>query len=320
MCSSRSSALPATLAHSLLADVVDGDARLAWLGTRVGLADGAQPDTLIEEAELVVFDLETTGLSAASDRMCEIGAVRVKALEIDETFETLVDPGVALPPTIVRLTGLHDAELRRAPRPELAVRRFLAFAGDAPLVAHNARFDVGFLDHAVQRLTGRRVAAPVVDTVWLARRLLQRRSERFSLAQLAHFFGTSADPVPPRAAGRARDGRDPRRAPRARAGARRTDARRGHRARGAAGAQAPRQALARRRCTDDTGRLPLPRPKRHGPLRREGARPARAASLLLRRRSPAPGRRGRARRARAGRLARAGIGARGVARGASPHP
>lgn len=58
----------------------------------------------------------------------------------------------------------------------------------------NARFDVGFLDHAVQRLTGRRVAAPVLDTVWLARRLLHRRSERFSLSQLAHFFGTSTEP------------------------------------------------------------------------------------------------------------------------------
>ena len=185
---------PASLAHSLLSDVVDGDARLSWLGARVGLADGAQPETLIEDAELVVFDLETTGLSASRDRMCEIGAVRVKALEIAETFETLVDPGVALPQTIARLTGLSDVELRGAPRPELAVRRFLAFAGDSPLAAHNARFDVGFLDHAVQRLTGRRVAAAVVDTVWLARRLLHRRSERFSLAQLAHFFGTSTDP------------------------------------------------------------------------------------------------------------------------------
>ena len=185
---------PASLAHSLLSDVVDGDARLSWLGARVGLADGAQPDTLIEDAELVVFDLETTGLSASRDRMCEIGAVRVKALEIAETFETLVDPGVALPQTIARLTGLSDVELRGAPRPELAVRRFLAFAGDSPLAAHNARFDVGFLDQAVQRLTGRRVAAAVVDTVWLARRLLHRRSERFSLAQLAHFFGTSTDP------------------------------------------------------------------------------------------------------------------------------
>ena len=185
---------PASLAHSLLADVVDGDGRLTWLGSRVGLADGAQPDLLIEDAELVVFDLETTGLSASRDRMCEIGAVRVNALEITETFETLVDPGVALPHTIARLTGLSDGELRGAPRPELAVRRFLAFAGDAPLAAHNARFDVGFLDHAVQRLTGKRVAAAVVDTVWLARRILHQRSERFSLAQLAHFFGTSTDP------------------------------------------------------------------------------------------------------------------------------
>jgi DNA polymerase III subunit epsilon len=185
---------PATLAHSLLADVVDGDARLAWLGGRVGLGDGAEPATLIEDAELVVFDLETTGLSASRDRMCEIGAVRVRSLEIAETFETLVDPGVALPATIARLTGLRDADLRRAPRQEHAVRRFLAFAGDAPLAAHNARFDVGFLDQAVERFTGRRVAAAVVDTVWLARRLLQRRSERFSLAQLAHFFGTSTEP------------------------------------------------------------------------------------------------------------------------------
>ena len=163
-------------------------------GVEHGSASPTGGDTLIEDAELVVFDLETTGLSASRDRMCEIGAVRVKALEVDETFETLVDPGVALPPTIARLTGLRDAELRGAPRPELAVRRFLAFAGDAPLAAHNARFDVGFLDRAVERLTGRRVAAPVVDTVWLARRLLHRRSERFSLRQLAHFFGTSCEP------------------------------------------------------------------------------------------------------------------------------
>jgi DNA polymerase III epsilon subunit family exonuclease len=185
---------PATLAHSLLADVVEQDARLAWLGGRVGLADGETPELRIEDAELVVFDLETTGLSASRDRMCEIGAVRVRALGIAETFETLVDPRRALPATIARLTGLRDADLRRAPRQELAVRRFLAFAGDAPLAAHNARFDVGFLDHAVQQLTGRRVAAQVVDTVWLARRLLHRRSERFSLAQLSHFFGTSTDP------------------------------------------------------------------------------------------------------------------------------
>jgi DNA polymerase III epsilon subunit family exonuclease len=185
---------PAALARSLLADVVAGDARLEWLGERVGLAGDGARETLIEEAELVVFDLETTGLSATRDRICEVGAVRVRALEIVDEFQTLVNPGTALPVHIASLTGIREADLRGAPRVEVAVRRFLAFTGDAALAAHNARFDVGFVEHEVQRLTGRRVAAPVVDTVWLARRLLQRRSERFSLGWLAHFFGTTWEP------------------------------------------------------------------------------------------------------------------------------
>ena len=87
------------------------------------------------------------------------------------------------------------------------MRRFLEFAGDAVLVAHNARFDLGFLDREVERLTGRRIAAPVVDTVWLARRLLAGR-KRVGLASLAHFFGTGGAAVPPSAR------RTPRRPPR----------------------------------------------------------------------------------------------------------
>jgi DNA polymerase III epsilon subunit family exonuclease len=185
---------PAALARSLLDDVVEGDARLAWLGTRVGLSYPLEESSAIEDAEFVVFDLETTGLSASRCRICEIGAVRVRAFAIQDTFETLVNPGSALPSYIAALTGIRDADLRNAPRAELAVRRFLGFAGDAPLAAHNARFDLAFLEREVERLTGRRIAAPVVDTVWLARRLLQRRSERFSLAWLAHFFGTSTSP------------------------------------------------------------------------------------------------------------------------------
>ena len=74
------------------------------------------------------------------------------------------------------------------------MRRFLEFAGDAVLVAHNARFDMGFLDREVERLTGRRVASPVVDTVWLARRLLEGRQKRVGLASLAYFFGTATRP------------------------------------------------------------------------------------------------------------------------------
>ncbi len=186
--------VPAGLARSLLADVVEGDARLAWRGASVGLARPLGASLAVEDATYVVFDLETTGLSAASSSICEIGAVRVRGLELEERFETLVNPRRPLPAPIAALTGIDPRALRGAPPVELAVRRFLDFAGDAVLVAHNARFDMAFLDREVERLTGRRVAAPVVDTLWLARRLLAGRLSRVGLASLSHFFGTAVRP------------------------------------------------------------------------------------------------------------------------------
>jgi DNA polymerase III epsilon subunit family exonuclease len=186
--------VPAGLARSLLADVVDGDARLSWRGANVGLAAPAGIALPLESATHVVVDLETTGLSPSTSSICEIGAVRVRSLELEERFETLVNPRRPLPVAIAALTGIDPRELRGAPPVELAVRRFLEFAGDSVLVAHNARFDIGFLDREVERLTGRRIAAPVIDTVWLARRVLAGRINRVGLASLAHFFGTSTRP------------------------------------------------------------------------------------------------------------------------------
>ncbi len=184
---------PDGLARSLVGDLVAGDGRLAWHGSAIALAS-APCDPLLEEAELVVFDLETTGLSARSARICEIGAVRVRNLEPGDTFQTLVRTGIPLPAPIRAITGIRDEELRRAPGIGAAIRRFLAFAGDATLVAHNARFDMAFLDRQLDRLTGRRVAAPTLDTAALARRLLGGRVRRVSLAALADFYGTSVPP------------------------------------------------------------------------------------------------------------------------------
>jgi DNA polymerase III epsilon subunit family exonuclease len=179
---------PVGMARSLLED-----ARLAWRGDAVGLADPPGADMPLERATFVVVDLETTGLQPGTSRICEIGAVRVRDLELQADFELLVDPGVPIGPTISALTGLSDADLRGAPHPAIAVRRFLEFAGDAVLVAHNARFDLSFLDRETERLTGARLAGPVVDTVGLARRLLAGRT-RAGLSSLAHFFGTAARP------------------------------------------------------------------------------------------------------------------------------
>jgi DNA polymerase-3 subunit epsilon len=185
---------PVALARSLLADVVEADARLAWSGDAVSLAAPPGDDLLLEQATYVVVDLETTGLRPGSSQICEIGAVRVRGLEPGAEFQTLVNPGMRMAPGVSALTGLRDAELRGAPSPAVAVGRFLAFAGDAVLVAHNARFDLAFLDRETELLTGSRIAAPVVDTVPLARRLLAGRVPRASLAQLSYFLGTSVQP------------------------------------------------------------------------------------------------------------------------------
>ena len=185
---------PVGLARSLLAEVVEADARLRWRGDAVALSAPPGADLPLEHATYVVVDLETTGLRPGQSQICEIGAVRVRALEVVDEFETLVDPRTPLGPGVSSLTGLSDRQLRGAPSVERAVSRFLAFAGDAVLVAHNARFDLAFLDRETERVTGSRLAAPVLDTVALARRLLAGRVPRASLAQLSYFLGTSVRP------------------------------------------------------------------------------------------------------------------------------
>lgn len=184
---------PAGLARGLLDDVVASDARLTWRGGTVALAHGAD-ELPLEAATYVVVDLETTGLRPGQAAICEIGAVRIRGLEPAGTFQTFANPRAPLPATIAALTGIRDADLRAAPPSDVALRRFLAFAGDCVLVAHNARFDLSFLDREVERANGTRIAAPVIDTVTLARALLGGRVARTSLSALAHFFGTSVQP------------------------------------------------------------------------------------------------------------------------------
>jgi DNA polymerase III epsilon subunit family exonuclease len=181
------------LACSLLVEATAGDSRLVCNGATVSLVDG-RPDPLLEDAEFVVFDLETTGLSAARSQICELGAVRVRALELIDSYQSLVNPKAALPEPIARLTGLREQELRRAPSVTTVLRRFLDFAGDDLLVAHNARFDQSFLERQLLRVHGRRLSEPPLCTAALARRLLEGRVRRVGLASLANFFGVSTQP------------------------------------------------------------------------------------------------------------------------------
>ncbi len=181
------------LACSLLREVTAGDSRLVCNGATVSLT-GGRTDPLLEEAEFVVFDLETTGLSAGRCQICEFGAVRVRALEPVDSFQALVNPGVALPEPVAHLTGLREQELRRAASVSTVLGRFLSFAGDELLVAHNARFDQRFLERQLVLLHGRRLSEPPLCTAALARRLLEGRLRRVGLASLAYFFGVPTRP------------------------------------------------------------------------------------------------------------------------------
>ena len=181
------------LASSLLEEVTAGDSRVVCTGATVSLA-GSRTDPLLEEADFVVFDLETTGLSATHCRICELGAVRVRALELVGSFQSLVNPGVALPEPVARLTGLREQELRCAPSVSSVLKRFRLFAGEDLLVAHNARFDQRFLERQLLRVHGRRLSEPPLCTAALARRLLEGRLRRVGLASLAQFFGVSTRP------------------------------------------------------------------------------------------------------------------------------
>ncbi len=150
--------------------------------------------TPLREVTFVVVDLETTG-SGAADGITEIGAVKVRGGLVLGEFQTLVNPGTAIPAFISVLTGITDAMVADAPRLDPALAAFLEFASGAVLVAHNAPFDVGFLSRACAR-TGR--AWPgftVIDTVRLARHALSRDEvPNCKLETLARLFRSSAAP------------------------------------------------------------------------------------------------------------------------------
>ncbi|MCR5663528.1 MAG: PolC-type DNA polymerase III, partial [Oscillospiraceae bacterium] len=123
------------------------------------------------DAEFVAFDVETTGLNAQDDRLTEIGAVIFAGGEVRREFNTFVNPRRPIPANITELTGIRDSDVADAPDEDEALRAFLDFAGDRPLIAHNAHFDIGFLSAAAARHRIR--FSPVfVDTLALSQALL----------------------------------------------------------------------------------------------------------------------------------------------------
>ena len=135
------------------------------------------------QENFVVFDLETTGFSPVNNRIIEIGAVKVEHGEITDRFSTFVNPQVPIPFRIEELTSINDNMVMDAPVIEEILPQFLEFVGDAVLVAHNAGFDVSFIEENCRRL-GQEQTFTYLDTVALARILLPQLN-RFKLDTVA---------------------------------------------------------------------------------------------------------------------------------------
>lgn len=144
-------------------------------GVEVNLVDDGVPiaynstHRLLSEDTYVVFDVETTGLSAVYDTIIELAAVKIRDGEIIDRFESFANPHHPLSATTINLTGITDDLVENAPEVEEVLKDFHEWTGDAILVAHNASFDMGFLNVGYKKINLGKATNPVIDTLELAR-------------------------------------------------------------------------------------------------------------------------------------------------------
>lgn len=146
-------------------------------GVEINLVDEGEPiaynlrDQKLEGAEYVVFDTETTGLSAVYDSVIELAATKMKDGKVIDRFDEFIDPGHPLSQTTINLTSIKDDMVRGKNTESEAMNKFIEFVGDDILVGHNVTFDIGFLNAALRRMQHKPVSIPVIDTLELSRTL-----------------------------------------------------------------------------------------------------------------------------------------------------
>jgi DNA polymerase-3 subunit epsilon len=147
----------------------------------------------LADVRFAVVDVETTGMRARhDDRITEIAIVHVDGPRIALAFDSLVNPGRPIPYRIQQLTGISDAQVSRAPRFEEIADQVVAALAGRVFVAHNARFDWGFVSAEVERAQDFGLRMPKLCTVRLTRRLVPELPRR-SLDSVMFFFGLETD-------------------------------------------------------------------------------------------------------------------------------
>ena len=128
-------------------------------------------DKKIDEEEFVVFDIETTGLNSHTNKIIEIGAVKIKAGRIIDRYSQLINPGISIPYHITEITSITNEQVANQPKIDEVIGKFVEFIGDAVLVAHNAPFDMGFIKRDIKEYLNIDLENSVIDTLQMARDL-----------------------------------------------------------------------------------------------------------------------------------------------------
>ena len=150
-------------------------------------------DLPLKETTYVVFDTETTGFNAAGeDQMIEIGAVKICNGEIIDRFDELIDPGRHIPDKITELTCITNEMVKGKDNEETVTRKFLEWASDLPMVAHNAKFDISFIEMSMKKYNIGQFKNTVIDTLELSRTLDQGFA-RHSLSALVKRYDVEWD-------------------------------------------------------------------------------------------------------------------------------
>ena len=143
------------------------------------------------DTEYVVLDIETTGLSFQTEKITELGAVKIKNGEIIEEFESFVNPEKPIPEKIVEITHITDEMVKDAGTIEEVLPKFLEFLGDSVLVAHNANFDIGFIRHYAEKL-GYKLDNTYIDTLSLSKQVFPD-FKKYKLGLIAEKLGIKVE-------------------------------------------------------------------------------------------------------------------------------
>ena len=149
-------------------------------------------DKKIDEEEFVVFDIETTGLNSHTNKIIEIGAVKIKAGRIIDRYSQLINPGISIPYHITEITSITNEQVANQPKIDEVIGKFVDFIGDAVLVAHNAPFDMGFIKRDIKEYLNINLENSVIDTLQMARDLFPDL-KKYGLGDLNKVLGLALE-------------------------------------------------------------------------------------------------------------------------------